>query len=92
MGKTFDPTKYNIKKEVPMSALSFAADIRPLFRSSDIESMKPAGIDLSSYEDVKKKAQSIYARLSAKDMPCDGPWSNQSMQKFTEWMERGMKP
>ena len=83
---------YVLKKVVPMSALSFAADIRPLFRPYDIETMKPAGIDLSSYEDVKKKAQSIYARLSAKDMPCDGPWSNQSMQRFKEWMERGMKP
>ncbi len=83
---------YALKKEVPMSALSFAADIRPLFRSYDIESMKPAGIDLSSYEDVKKKAQSIYARLSAKDMPCDGSWSDQSIQKFKEWMESGMKP
>ena len=75
-----------------MAKLSFAVDIRPLFRSYDIESMKPAGIDLSSYEDVKKKAQAIYARLSAKDMPCDGLWSDQSMQKFKEWMESGMKP
>jgi hypothetical protein len=54
--------------------------------------MKPAGIDLSSYEDVKKKAQSIYARLSAKEMPCDGPWSADSIQKFKEWMDGGMKP
>jgi len=75
-----------------MSTLSFAAAIRPLFRPFDIDSMKSAGIDLSSYEDVKKKAQSIYARLSAKDMPCDGPWSDQFMQKFKEWMDSGMKP
>ncbi len=75
-----------------MAEPNFADDIRPLFRSSDIESMKPAGIDLSSYEDVKKKAQSIYARLLAKDMPCDGPWSDQSVQKFKEWMQSGMKP
>ncbi len=81
-----------LKKEVPMSTLGFAADIRPLFRSYDIESMKPAGIDLSSYEDVKKKAQSIYARLSAKGMPCDGPWIDNNVQKFKEWMEAGMKP
>ncbi len=81
-----------LKKEGPMSTLSFAADIRPLFRSYDIESMKPAGIDLSSCEDVKKKAQSIYARLSAKDMPCDGPWSDNDVQKFKEWMDGGMKP
>ncbi len=83
---------YALKKEAPMSTLSFAADIRPLFRSYDVESMKPAGIDLSSYEDVKKKAQSIYARLSAKDMPCDGPWSDNDVQKFKEWMDTGMKP
>ncbi len=75
-----------------MAELSFAADIRPLFRPNDIETMKPMGIDFSSYEDVKKKAQSIYARLSAKDMPCDGPWSDQSLQKFKQWMESGMKP
>lgn len=42
-----------------MAELSFAADIRPLFRSYDIESMKPAGINLSSYEEVKKRAQDI---------------------------------
>ena len=83
---------YALKKEVPMSTLSFAADIRPLFRSNDIESMKPAWIDLSSYEDVKKKAQSIYARLSAKDMPCDGPWNDNDVQKFKEWKDGGMKP
>ncbi len=41
-----------------MGAASFAADIRPLFRSYDIESMKPAGIDLSSYEGVKKRLSS----------------------------------
>ncbi len=75
-----------------MGTLSFAADILPLFRSNDIESMKPAGLDLSSYEEVKKKAPSIYARLSAKDMPCDGAWSDNSLQKFKEWMGSGMKP
>ena len=75
-----------------MGALSFAADIRPLFRSYDIESMKPFGIDLSSHEDVKKHAQAIYGRLSAKEMPCDGPWSDESVQKFKDWMDSGMKP
>ncbi len=80
------------KKEVPMRALSFATDIHPLFRSYDIESMKPAGLDLSSYEEVKKRAQAIYARLSAKEMPCDGPWSDGHLQKFKEWMESGMEP
>jgi hypothetical protein len=80
------------KKEVPMGALSFAADIRPLFRDMDIAAMKPNGIDLSSYEDVKKRAQDIYARLSAKEMPCDGPWGESLVQKLKEWMQRGMEP
>lgn len=81
-----------IKKEVRMGALSFAADIRPLFRDKDIRAMKPNGIDLSSYEDVKKRAQDIYARLSAKQMPCDGPWSESLVQKLKEWMQSGMAP
>lgn len=35
-------------------AISFADDIRPLFRDSpDVDSMKDYGLDLSSYEDVK---------------------------------------
>ena len=82
---------YLPKEQAPMRALSFAVDIRPLVRSYDIESMKPFGIDLSSYEDVKKHAQDIYGRLSAKSMPCDGPWSDDSVQKFKDWMEGGME-
>ena len=84
---------YAQKKEASMRTLSYAADIRPLFRSYDIDSMKEyKGIDLSSYEEVKKRAQVIYGRLSAKSMPCDGPWSDDSVQKFKEWMESGMEP
>ena len=75
-----------------MNALSFATDIRPLFRDKDIKAMKPVGIDLSSYADVKKRAQDIYARLSAKGMPCDQPWSDSHLQMLKEWMQGGMAP
>ena len=75
-----------------MAKLSFVADIRPLFRAYDIESMKPNGLDLSSYEDVKKHAQDIYARLSAKEMPCDGPWKDGDLKKIKEWIDSGMQP
>ena len=75
-----------------MEKVSFSTDIRPLFRPNDVESMRPAGLDLSSYEEVKKRARAIYTRLSAKEMPCDGPWSDNQLQKFKEWMESGMKP
>ena len=87
-----DDQPVELKMGVPMNALSFATDIRPLFRDKDIKAMKPIGIDLSSYEDVKKRAQEIYARLSAKGMPCDEPWSNSHVRKLKEWMQRGMEP
>jgi hypothetical protein len=45
--------------------VSFAADIRPLFRDSpDIDSMQGYGLDLSSYEEVKARASEIYACLA----------------------------
>jgi succinate dehydrogenase/fumarate reductase cytochrome b subunit len=83
---------YEHKQEIIMSTLSFAADIRPLFRDKDIAAMKPNGIDLSSYEDVRKHAQDINSRLSDKEMPCDEPWSDGQVQKFKAWMQSGMKP
>jgi hypothetical protein len=74
-------------------ALSFAVDIRPLFRDSpDIDSMKEYGLDLSSYEDVKAQAGAIYARLKDGSMPCDGPWPANRMELFKQWMEEGMVP
>src|SRR6185295_3911179 len=45
-------------------ALSFASDIRPLFRDTpDVDTMKRIGLDLSSYADVKEQAAAIHARL-----------------------------
>lgn len=79
------------KKEGPR-ALKFVSDIRPLFRQRDIAAMKPSGVDLSSYEDVRKRAKDIHARLSAKEMPCDGPWSAENIKRFKDWMESGMEP
>jgi hypothetical protein len=74
-------------------ALSFARDIRPLFRDTpDVESMKDMGLDLSSYEDVKAKAQGIYESLEDGSMPCDGPWPEDQVARFKRWMDDGMEP
>ncbi len=74
-------------------ALSFASDIRPLFRDTpDVDTMKPMGIDLSSYDDVKAKAESIYARLEDGSMPCDDPWPIEQLALFKRWMDEGMAP
>jgi len=75
-----------------MAKLSFSADIRPLFRTFDIESMKPARLDLSSYEAVKAQAAAIFRVLTDKSMPCDEPWSQADIQKFKFWMDDGMLP
>ncbi len=83
---------YESKQEGSMASLSFAGDIRALFRDGDIAAMKRIGVDLASCEGVKKDARKIHARLSAKEMPCDGPWSTEKIEKFKEWMESGMKP
>jgi hypothetical protein len=74
-------------------ALSFANDIRPLFRDDpDVEAMKPFGMDLSSYAEVKAQAASIYERLDDGSMPCDEPWPKEQIATFKRWMEEGMLP
>ena len=72
-------------------AVSFAQDIRPLFRDNDIDSMKDYGnFDLSQVGDVRANAANIYQRLMDKDMPCDQPWSDEQIALFKQWMDSGM--
>jgi hypothetical protein len=73
--------------------LSFAKDIRPLFRDTpDIDVMKDFGLDLSSHADVKAQAKEIHARLLDGSMPCDEPWPKDQIAQFKQWMEEGMAP
>jgi hypothetical protein len=74
-------------------ALSFAKDIRPLFRDTpDVDSMKEYGLDLSSYSEVKGQAEIIYERLQDGSMPCDGAWPEERLALFRRWMDEGMAP
>jgi len=74
-------------------ALSFATDIRPLFRDEqDVEVMKNFGLDLSSYEDVKTHAEAIYSRVEDGSMPCDGEWPKEQVAKFQQWINDGRLP
>jgi hypothetical protein len=74
-------------------ALSFAKDIRPLFRDDpDVEAMKPYGLDLSSYDDVRTQAEDILARLKDGTMPCDEEWPQAQIDRFKQWMSEGMAP
>ena len=74
-------------------ALILLKDIRPLFRNDPVVSaMTEHGLDLSSYSDVKAKAQAIYATLLNGSMPCDGAWPTDRVTLFKEWMDEGTAP
>ena len=74
-------------------ALSFAKDIRPLFRDEpDVSEMKPMGLDLASYDDVKAQSTGIYEVLANGSMPSDGPWPEEQIALFKRWMDEGMAP
>ena len=68
---------------------SFEADLKPLFRELDQESMSFA-FDLWSYDDVKSNAEEIHARLRDGVMPCDGPWPPEQVELFERWVDSGM--
>jgi len=71
--------------------LSYAGDIRPLFRDRDVQSMKFA-FDLASYDDVRTNGEAIYGRLAAGTMPCDGAWPDEDVQRFRAWLDGGTLP
>lgn len=71
--------------------MSFARDIRPLFREEDVEAMSFA-FDLSSYEDVRDNAEEIHARLAEGTMPCDSPWEGEQVERFRAWVDAGTPP
>jgi hypothetical protein len=73
--------------------LSFATDIRPLFRDRpDVDAMKDYGLDLSSYADVKAHAEAIHALLADGSMPCDERWPAGRVTLFKRWVDEGMAP
>jgi rubrerythrin len=74
--------------------VSFATDIRPLFRESpDREIMLKMGpFDLHRFEDVRDHADRILARLKLGDMPCDGSWPPDRVATFRKWIDDGKQP
>ena len=72
-------------------ALSFAGDIRPLFREEDVECMQGMGVDLddSAWMCVPANAELIYGRVADGSMPPDEPWPEDRVALFKRWMEAG---
>jgi len=86
-GSTPDaPKEVSLEQEV-----TYAQQIRPLFRDRDIQSMSFA-FDLSSYEDVRTNAEAIHQKLAAGIMPCDGRWPDEQVDLFRTWIDQGSKP
>jgi hypothetical protein len=71
--------------------LSFARDIRSLFRDEDIAAMRYA-FDLGRYEDVKANAEGIYERVADGTMPCDKAWPADRIAHFRQWVDEGCAP
>ncbi len=71
--------------------VQFDADIKPLFRAKDRQSMRWR-FDLGSYDDVSAHADHILQRLRSGTMPCDEAWPAERIDLFERWIRTGKKP
>jgi hypothetical protein len=83
-----------------MPKVSFAADIKPLFRAIDVSHMKPYGVKLDDYTYMSDpdNANTVLANLSPHDgeppsMPPGGPyWTSAQLALFGQWQKDGYQP
>ena len=83
-----------------MPQVSFAGDIKPLFRAIDVSHMKSYGVKLDDYTFMSNpdNANQVLATLSPQDgeppsMPPGGPyWTADQLTLFTKWQEDGYQP
>jgi hypothetical protein len=79
-------------------AISFAKDIRPLFRQIDLEHMSRMNVLLDDYTFMSDPghAQAVYEYLDGTrqpQMPPGGPyWSEEQLNVYSEWIAGGRKP
>src|SRR5436190_23209166 len=84
-------------EEVSPMAVSFKADIVPLFTSVDVEHMSRLEVPLDdhAYMSQPDNAAGVYHQVSNGTMPpsaSGGPWSEDKVQLFKEWMDGGYAP
>jgi hypothetical protein len=68
--------------------LSFERDIKPMFREKDRDAMLQA-FDLFDYDDVVENARKIARTLRSGQMPCDGAWSGEQVDRLQQWIDAG---
>ena len=78
--------------------ISFAKDIRPLFRPVDIEHMTALEVPLDDYAFMSDpaNAQSVLEYLNGTQqpqMPPGGPyWTEDQLNLYSAWMSGGRRP
>lgn len=90
-----NPSREAVAPPVPPGpVLSFAADIKGLFRTDPDRRIMLAisDFDLHKFEDVRDNADRILARIEDGTMPCDGSWSLDKIEKFRKWIADGKNP
>jgi hypothetical protein len=88
------------KKRERKPKVSFARDIRPLFRAVDISHMKVHGIELDDYTFMSDpdNANKVLGALSPREsdppsMPPGGPyWPADQLALFAQWQKDGYQP
>jgi len=67
-------------------------DIAKLFEEKDVNHMKSATagrLDLSNYESVKIWAWKVYEYVESKNMPPGSPWTDEKINTFGCWVQKG---
>jgi hypothetical protein len=77
--------------------ISFEKDIKPLFRTIDVDHMKPSGVLLDDYAYMSEAshghANAVLDTLKNQTMPPGGPfWPQDKVDLFAKWMSDGYKP
>jgi hypothetical protein len=87
-----------------MALVSFARDVKPLFRPIDAAHMKPRGVQLDDYVYMSdpannhQNAEDVQQALSPQDgnppaMPPSGPyWTAEQLALFAKWRSDGYLP
>ena len=71
--------------------VGYGADIKPLFRELDRNSMLDH-FDLWNYDDVVSNQDAILGHLVSGSMPCDGPWPESNVGLLRRWIDEGSHP
>jgi hypothetical protein len=83
-------------------AVSFATDIRPMFRAVDINCMTMHAVFLDDYSYMSdpagghskaERVRDFLTGVQTPRMPKDGPyWTQEMLDLFSKWMSDGYRP